>query len=712
MSVNLRIHPAIGFARVGNSEDYYLQPETVAAIPQDGKNVTGGLPIKKGTEDTHITSSDVRDSPGGMLKRQGARFRIYQYPESSETSYPSAPGEEVIIGSQVDGKRVNDIIWMVHLANKKANCWEIDETANKGLALYENRKTPPLRNANFENSNGDPSNPVRLKKLIIDAGPRALSSLQSQEKAVKFDANTKASYWQESSASIQPLNDYPQSYPATEGADAQSKIDYLGEMLTEPNGRLVVLGGKGKACGFNAQGNYDPQAALDKDVDNDNWLDDTSDGPVNATLVFDDGTTQTLVNNAWVISTDPAYAPQTLNVVSLWDDIYMTWVEELGINPALFNMQSKIYNTSYIPDFKHDVFPVLRAAEMQRWNTNLPDAAINSHKKIDALTNEKPVFDIMSFLRKPAASASDKLETGAPLMPLSLGDADKSFMTLSATQYFLMDQWSQGVCGNNAIPTISNPLGAGEALDRSVLMNCLGGRFSPGIDMTFIVRDENLFNADWKNPDIGPFRINTHVLKYLNVSKDEPFLGVGYIPLRSDPAQPGDLSKFMAIPWHTDYNSCATHTPAPNPEGDITESNIYGGTVNTTLFWSWPAQRPVAVYTFDDLSRRDDNTLPEQRYSVRGPGTTASGQEITFKANGALNNSPASNVGRFQQRKDMIKYWADIGVVIQGAAIDHYPDKFDPNYYLEVASNFTKDESNLVQPWGNTVTDKVFPPEK
>ncbi|WP_208139618.1 hypothetical protein, partial [Shewanella algae] len=42
--------------------------------------------------------------------------------------------------------------------------------------------------------------------------------------------------------------------------------------------------------------------------------------------------------------------------------------------------------------------------------------------------------------------------------------------------------------------------------------------------------------------------------------------------------------------WHTDYNSCATHTPAPNPGGVITESNIYGGNINTSLFWSWPAQ--------------------------------------------------------------------------------------------------------------------------
>ena len=39
-----RIHPAIGIARVGNSEEYYLGPETMAGIPlKEGDPATGGL---------------------------------------------------------------------------------------------------------------------------------------------------------------------------------------------------------------------------------------------------------------------------------------------------------------------------------------------------------------------------------------------------------------------------------------------------------------------------------------------------------------------------------------------------------------------------------------------------------------------------------------------------------------------------------------------
>ena len=105
-------------------------------------------------------------------------------------------------------------------------------------------------------------------------------------------------------------------------------------------------------------------------------------------------------------------------------------------------------------------------------------------------------------------------------------------------------------------------------------MNCLGGRFSPGIDLTFIVTDTNLYDEDWTNPAIGAFRINAKKLEYDDVTADVPVLGVGYTPLRADPVEPGDLCKFMAIPWHTDYNSCATHTPDPNPGGALTEENV------------------------------------------------------------------------------------------------------------------------------------------
>lgn len=765
LKTNFRIHPAIGFARVGSSDEYYIEPQTMAGEHTEGV-LSGGLPIKKGTDATPISSEDIRDAQG-RLKKQAARFKIYQYQEESVLSYPSGGGEEIIIGSTVTingaKKVVADIVWTVHLANKKANAWIEPEA---GIAAYKNGQTPPIRNPTFADT-PDPGNKTRLQKLVTDAGPRAIK-VSSNEK-VLFNKTSTPNYWDVANNKIVEVPDYPVYFPASNGnpqdySDGSELIDYIGELHTETRGHLLVLGGYGKACGFDKDGNPDSKAVLDHDVNNDNWLDDTADGPVTAVLLFTDGAQHAIEGSAWVVSTDPAYAPQTLNVVSLWDDVYMTWLEEFGLEPGIY--ANKTYNKAYKPYFHVDIFPTLNAAHLQMWNTNLPEKAIKSHQTFSNFTEQKPPIDVLSFIRNP--NDPKESENGSPLMPLSLGDSEKSFLSVSTSQYFFLEQWMDNQC----IGAEQKNLGPGEYLDKAVLANCLGGRFSPGIDLTFIVRDTHFYNKDWTNPAIGPFRVNKKALNYNTATKVNPFLGVGYIPLKSDAVEPGDLCKFMSIPWHTDYNSCATHTPAPNPMGDITatyqlnqasltalantnlpasvlnelnsikdqvfessntfdaklqslilqaepstsedcsyqyivtitksaviKSNVYTGDVNTSLFWSWPAQRPVAVYTYKDLVR-NNGTLPVQRFSVRGAGTNIEDGQFLG----------AESVGRYHVRRHILDNWDKIGIIIQGPAIEGYPDGFDKNYFLEVESQFEKDESNEVIPWPNTVTDKVYPP--
>ena len=56
---------------------------------------------------------------------------------------------------------------------------------------------------------------------------------------------------------------------------------------TDASGRLVVLGGYGRASAWKkADGTY---YQLVSSVDNDGWFDDTSDGPVSAVVVLNGG---------------------------------------------------------------------------------------------------------------------------------------------------------------------------------------------------------------------------------------------------------------------------------------------------------------------------------------------------------------------------------------------------------------------------------------
>src|SRR5215831_2974548 len=464
----LRIHPTIGIARVGNSEEYYLGPESMAGMPMPGATLRGGLPIQPGTEDTTITSADVRDSQG-RLKRQAARFRIYQYPLNAPEQYPNGLGAEIHIGSEVDGKKVKDIVWTVHLANKKANSWNTE-----GVQEFENGQLPRLRNPTFASTN-DPADPRRLQHLVIDAGPRAL--LASTHSTVRFDKSTVPSYWNDQTQAITPLPQYPKSFPASDAVDSPPAYSWpittLGAITTESTGRLLVLGGYGVACGFDNTGQFSPSAPLNGDVNNNNWLDDTADGPVCAVLVLDDNSVRAVEGSAWVIATDPAYAPQTTNVVTLWDDLYNTWVKKLDLQPAIYNAGS--YQTDFQPYFPQDVLPILQAAALQKWNTSLPPKAIAMHDTLGALQADGLDFMIMNYIRDPQDKDSEPI--GAPLMPLSLGDVGKSFLSLTTTQYFFMQQWADGNYARVQPPA----LGPGEELDKTILFNCLGGRFSPGI---------------------------------------------------------------------------------------------------------------------------------------------------------------------------------------------------------------------------------------
>jgi hypothetical protein len=656
-----RIHPAIGIARVGNSEEYYLGPETAAGLPLPGQPdnpARGGLPINPATGAT-ITSKDLRDANGGF-KRQAARFRIFQYPDQNPVSYPTGQGIEIQIGSSVNGKTVKDIIWTVHLANKKANTYVlVEEAPNAGIVSYQNGNLPPIRNLSV--ANGDPNDPKRITMLTIDPGPRTISG--SNAPGVKFDTATIASIYRAGSGIVQ-LGDYPKSFPGDSFANLYcpaGPIDTLGELRTDGDGRLLVLGGYGRACGWDVTPPY-----LHGDVNNDNWFDDASDGPVSAALVLDDGSVQQVQVGAWVTATDPGYAPQTLNIVSLWDDVYDTWVRNLALAPALYHQGA--FQPSYKPPFPDQLQPIFQSVALQQWNINLSSYGIVAHNQvgqIDATTvpSQSIINPITSYIRDPNNAA--QWSQGPPLMPGSLGDSNQDFLVLSKTQYFLLQQWQ-----NNSYSAGAGPaLGPGEYLDKVVLQNCLGGRFSPGIDLTFIVRDPDLYIKDWQNSS-GPFRIKPKPLAYDGVKQGVPLLTEGYVPLHTGNSgvEPGDICKFMAIPWHTDYNSCATHPPTNSPDS------------TTVLYWSWPAQRPVAVYP----AKLNPSVPPtSQLWSVRGSGTA----------------SPyPQNWGRYQNRIDIVLNWSRIGVVLQGNAIDG--GNFSADVYLEVES-LLDDSGDPVQPYPN-----------
>jgi len=130
MPQTYRIHPAIGVARVGDSpDDYFIGPEAPGVLPS--LNKPDAAPSLNGT---------YKD-PQGRIKRQGARFRIYEYTEDA-AGRVTAVREITSAEAQIE--------WEVHLANRKAAAPKFTSPGRRHEGQSES-------------------------ELIIDAGPQRIS---------------------------------------------------------------------------------------------------------------------------------------------------------------------------------------------------------------------------------------------------------------------------------------------------------------------------------------------------------------------------------------------------------------------------------------------------------------------------------------------------------------------------------------------------------
>jgi hypothetical protein len=166
----------------------------------------------------------------GRVKRHAARFRIYAF---------DAAGNVLDEITSAEAK----IEWQVHLANKKG-AWF------KFLGRFRTQKV--LRNAAIQGGPEFQANPDLRSELIVDPGARSISG--ASQGPVPFDSGRFLGV----------------SVP-------------LGELRTDAAGRLLVLGGFGHS---DVTQDGKPITTF---ANNDFWYDDTSDGPVTATVTFGEG---------------------------------------------------------------------------------------------------------------------------------------------------------------------------------------------------------------------------------------------------------------------------------------------------------------------------------------------------------------------------------------------------------------------------------------
>lgn len=571
--IEYKIFPAIGIARVGNApESFYIEPDRYRGLPinPDGKT---------------FEEKDFRDD-GGRLRRQAARFGVYRIENGTATEVSLQDDE------------IDTIIWHVHLANKKASWYTfVPSEGENGYASNH-----PLRN---------PDAPDR-QKLLIDAGPRHIEG-----------ANCSGVHFDEKSV---PHGYRGAHFPHGKLNPVGEAITTLGELRTDEKGNLLVLGGHG------VSGSTEPNPSIGDYANNDNWWDDTSDGPVGAEIVLADGTV-IRATSAHVLVAPPKYAPEIANMVTLYDTIFDAMVRSNHYPDIYSHGFWRSGEDGYYPNFRSDIQPLLERATLYPWVAAIPSKPHKFDFDMLGAVGENgigsPAYQglrqyILDFVRPPYQENNILAANGATLMPylagdncLALGTATSMYSRLTDTQYFFLQQWADGWFVNQA-----SECDPASDLTRAVLENCVGGPFSPGIEMTWISRNPEIY--------VEPFRIRNHFVPHGPLSLD-------FDPVRG--MEPGDVTRYMAVPWQADFNECSSQ-----PIGE------------RTLWW-WPAQRPEFVYL--EPKKIEAGRL----MAVPEPPDSQSGKQVPWIG------TDFDQMGRdfisFADDVHMVQYWAGLGFVME-----------------------------------------------
>jgi hypothetical protein len=488
------VHPAVGFARVGNSRDlFYFGPEVPGTSPR----------------------GPFKDAVGAMAK-QAARFRVYAY---------DARGRVLGEITAADA----EITWRVDVANSKPVWYEPNEPFDVPDPPETRRRNPEVADR---------------RTLVAHATPQIVRGAGAR----------------------------PQSL--TGGTFLGSPV-LFGEVFTDQAGRLVMLPGDGRAI----QG---PGAPPLTGLSSDGWIDDTCDGPVQATVSIGGRTLR--ADPAYLVSTQPDWGPSVAEgIITLHD----------AIENGLYQAKRRAKPPT---DFQRDVYPIFRRLtdtqwvneaffESNGWGSIADWTSSDMRKRLadPSRSNRSWRREIFATFRNP-----DYADAEPNLVPALYGDKitlppnlvePRQWMAVTRLQYAHLRAWadgefafSPGIATSDVLdlPVNEQP----DSLDRASLGACLGGAFHPGIEFAWVARVPWIWTSDMRlrwsqvEPDLtdyGPWMTQEAAL-----SRGGPLSRIG----------PGSIGQWMALPWHADAVSCRSgYTKAISP-------------VSPTF---WPARVPNQV---------------------------------------------------------------------------------------------------------------------
>jgi hypothetical protein len=430
-----KIFPSIGIARMGESEDpahgWFLGPEAPGMVPPP----------------------PYRDQAGKM-KRQGARFRIYEYERD-------AHGIDTLLREVVADRRTR-IRWSVHLVNSKAAAPVFPPSA-PGVPQ-------PRRNVDYAAAG-----------LVIDAGNVSTMGVNASPiplvGRISFVKNGH-----------------------TEGTATVG----LGSLRTDEHGRLIVVGSNGES-----------QSPLNRPIsnfaNNDGWYDNVADGPVTATVQIGAAAPLVVQVPAWVVVAPPSYAPGIDNVTTWFDQAEA--LDAWYFNPLIRSLKPSFTRHIY-PILKRTVLLQWVEDDARHVHGDGQPFDFLASTWFDALKDNSNASQPKRATVLGALAVPPEIVPG-PSGPRNMPDLNSGLnpakpwetipTTLTRLQYERMKKWANGnfVADWTSVPVpvpIDNiPLAQQPAaLTRAALEGCIGSPFYPGIESTYIMAQPQTYEGAYR----------------------------------------------------------------------------------------------------------------------------------------------------------------------------------------------------------------------
>lgn len=600
------IFPPIGFSRVGNADSWFPAPE----VPGLSLEPEGGY--KDGDD---------------RIRKQVQRFRVYGFDEQGR------------VVRELNAEDT-EVAWTVRVANTKGAWYGFNNALDLGDAVPG--IPGALRNEFVPLED-------REQVLVIDSGDVAITGPETNSDGSSDQYRLAGTFW-----ATLPVN--------------------LGHLRTDEAGRLLVFPGDGAAVSALEQN------PITDFTNNDGWHDDWCDGWVRATVTLANGTTIDC-DPAWIVCCGPNFAPQIPPLVTLHDtmrDVMIGLGHEVAPTPPY--------------SYRRDILPFFQRLGLMQWvseadflNLNWPkikdfsDPAYLRELADPSDSAREAREAVLAAIRDPADTSPSQDQ-----IPYNLGDganypsSPHYWFTIPESQYEILRGWADGRFVNDFddaqadgvrslddLPLAQQP----DALTRAALEPCSGGAFHPGVEITWPIRHPELYRSPADTP--FPYRISIGsrptLSQYLGLQLNPTNVFGGTDGQGTDapigPQMPGDLTRWMGVPWHGDAFSC---------QYVLTEQDFPVPT------W-WPALLPVNVLpeAFYEQVVRDD--LPEDdRYRFFASRVPWS--------RGVAGIGLHAEASYFDGLKQMVTLWTQMGMVVRrpGPTDSEAPEGLPDEMYVEV----------------------------